>query len=445
MTEMTAAEALPVAEICVFDVLLSRKDSVEAGLVALQKRAARKGLPALVWTWGKASSQSFKRTSEGGVETSYTVVRIPLTLPADAPKFAGWTFVAALQHLDGENIIRTVGEIELPAIYRTRGPACDHCKQNRRRNDTYVLIHEPSGAAGDRVEDGKFVQVGSTCIEDFLGSDAAGKMADRACLLADAAGLAEGGCEEGFGGGGGSGSHMLAEYLGFVAWEVRTLGWVSRTIARDKGGMASADHAWTLMTDSRSKEKAKCEPSIEDMALAAAAEVWAESLTDATVDGAPSGAEGDRGRRSDYLHNLRAVARTGLVTSRTCGIAASMVTAYQRYLGDERKRAERAARPNNNAHVGVVGKRQTFVVTLDFVTGYEGTYGYTTVLKFLTDAGETIVWKASSTELARADVGKRFELTGFVKKHDEYKGQKQTMINRCKAVELEVESTKESA
>lgn len=420
MTEMTPSA--PATS--VFCVLLSRKDSVEAGLVALQKRAARKGLPALVWTWGKAFSQSFKRTSEGGVETSYTVTRVPLTLPAEAPKFAGWTFVAVLQHLDGENIVRTVGEQELPAVYRTRGPACDHCKQNRRRNETYVLRHD----------DGHFVQVGSTCIDDFLGSDAAGKMADRACMLADAAGLAEGGCE-GFGDGGGGGSHMLAEYLGFVAWEVRTLGWVSRTIARDRGGMASADHAWILMTDRREQEKAKCELSAEDNSLGAAAELWAESLADATVDGA----------KGDYLHNLRAVARTGLVTSRTCGIAASMITAYQRFLGDERKRAERAARPNNNAHVGVVGKRQTFVVTLDFVTGYEGTYGYTTVLKFVTDAGETLVWKASSTELARADVGKRFELTGFVKKHDEYKGQKQTMINRCKVVETVVESTKESA
>lgn len=433
MTEMTTAEALSVPAVRVFDVLLSRKDSVEAGLVALNKRFARKGLPALVWTWGKAYKEM--EQTEMGMSLGRSVARIALTLPCEAPKFAGWTFVAVLQHLDGENIVRVVGEQELPAIYRTRGPACDHCKQNRRRNDTYVLRHDDDGTGSDGLDrSAGFIQVGSTCIDDFLGSDAAGKMADRACMLADAAGLAEGGCE-GFGDGGGGGSHMLAEYLGFVAWEVRTLGWVSRTIARDRGGMASADHAWILMTDRREQEKAKCELSAEDNSLGAAAELWAESLADATVDGA----------KGDYLHNLRAVARTGLVTSRTCGIAASMITAYQRFLGDERKRAERAARPNNNAHVGVVGKRQTFVVTLDFVTGYEGTYGYTTVLKFVTDAGETLVWKASSTELARADVGKRFELTGFVKKHDEYKGQKQTMINRCKVVETVVESTKESA
>jgi hypothetical protein len=410
MTEMTPATQ-------VFDVLLSRKDSVESGLVALAKRAARKGLPALVWTWGKAYSETVVRTHEGGAEEKIKVTRVPLSLVCVELKFAGWTFVAALQHMDGENIVRTVGDQELPVMYRTRGPACDHCKHDRRRNDTYVLVHDS----------GKFVQVGSTCIDDFLGGDDAATLAARACLLADARGLGEGGEEGGLGGGGGSGASTLSEYLPIVAWDVRTLGWVSRSVAKDTGKLASADNAWVMMIDSEKSLKAKCEPSAEDIALGAAAEAWAESLTDAVVDAS----------KGDYLHNLRAVARTGLVTSRTCGIAASMVTAYQRFLGDERKRAERAARPNNNAHVGVVGKRQTFVVTLDFVTGYESTYGYTTVLKFVTDAGETLVWKASSTELARADVGKRFELTGFVKKHDEYKGQKQTMINRCKVVEVE--------
>lgn len=417
----------------VFNVLLSRKDSVEAGLLALQKRAARKGLPALAWTWGKAYAETIVRTHEGGAEETIKVTRIPLSLVSTELKFAGWTFVAVLQHMDGENIVRVVGSVELPIHYRTRGPACDHCGHDRRRNDTYVLVHES----------GKFVQVGSTCIEDFLGGQGASALAARACLLADACGLGEGGEEGGFGGGG-SGSFMLAEYLSFVAWDVRTLGWVSRSVARDQGKLASADNAWIMMTDQKKCAEAKCEPSAEDIALAAAAEVWAESLLDPAV------------ANSDYLHNLRVVARSGLVTARTCGIAASMVTAYQRFLGDERKRAERAARPSNNVHVGTVGKRETFVATLDFVTGYDTNYGYTTVLKFLTEpsgaegsrvlGGETIVWKASSTEIGRADVGKRFEVTGMVKKHDEYKGQKQTMMNRCKLTELAVEEkAKESA
>ena len=151
------------------------------------------------------------------------------------------------------------------------------------------------------------------------------------------------------------------------------------------------------------------------------AEFWAEHLTDAEVDA----------ERGDYLHNLRAVARTGLVTFRSSGIAASMVTAYQRFIGRQRQNAERAARPLSE-HIGTVGKRETFTARLDFVTGYETQYGYTTVCKFVTDAGNVLCWKASSTDLARDDVGKLYSVTGTVKAHDDYKGTKQTALTRCK-------------
>src|SRR5208337_1130009 len=104
---------------------------------------------------------------------------------------------------------------------------------------------------------------------------------------------------------------------------------------------------------------------------------------------------------SDYLHNVRVVARTGVVGFRSAGIAASMVTAYERAIGAARKRAERAARPSS-VHVGTVGKRETFSnLTLDFVTGYDTEYGYTTVLKFIADSGAVLTWKASNTDLAR--------------------------------------------
>jgi hypothetical protein len=51
--------------------------------------------------------------------------------------------------------------------------------------------------------------------------------------------------------------------------------------------------------------------------------------------------------------------------------------------------------------------------------------------------GALLVWKASSTDLGRSDVGTVFALTGSVKKHDEYKGEKQTMILRAKVETVE--------
>jgi hypothetical protein len=401
----------------VFQVLLGNRARVDAALAALAKRAARKGLTPIAWTWGKATTEKeLIPHPEFGwkVECRATVSRVPLTLEGDAPHYDGWTFVAALQHLDGENIVRAVNGAEVPSTYRTRGPVCDHCKANRRRCDTYVLRHQ----------DSRHVQVGSTCVGDFLGSNDAAKLASAASMLSEARGLAEEGCE-GFGAG--SGDITLTEYLPFVAYCVREHGWMSRTAAREQGGgQATADEAMRYTTDAEWRKKCKVDPTAEDIATAAACETWAESLTDEQVNA-------DRG---DYMHNLRVIARSGIVCHKSAGLAGSMVVAYQRAIGRERERAARAARPVCDAYVGTVGKRETWDVTLDFVTGYDTAYGYTTVLKFRTPEGACIVWKATSTDLARDDVGKAYKLTGTVKKHDEYKGAKQTMVSRCRAEEV---------
>jgi hypothetical protein len=401
-----------------FQVLVSHRVHVQASLEALSKRYARRGLALAPWSWGKAYSR-LEHTSNQPCciprtccSDCHNIARIPLTLTGEPPCYKGWSFVAALTHIEGETVVRTVPGQEVPVIYRTRGAVCDHCRVARRRSETYVLRHE----------DGRLVQVGSTCIGDFLGADVAGDLAAAAATLyAAARGIAEDGCE---GMGGGSGETTLGEYLPFVAWCVREQGWTSRTAARERGdASATADRAMTYLSDPKIRKEAGCDPTADDVALAGAAEAWAEAITDETI-------AADRG---DYLHNLRVVARSGLVVRKTAGIAASMIVAYQRHLGRERAKIERAARPVANVHVGTVGKRETWgPIVLDFVTGYETDYGYTTVLKFRTVEGATIVWKASSTDLERADVGKTFTLTGTVKKHDEYKGEKQTIVSRCR-------------
>lgn len=444
-TLLTIAAVAGSVEMRVFGVLLSNMAGVQASLEALRKRGARRNLPTLEWSWGRPVTEMVTRefqhrdelpagavllaTGSISVTARVPVTRMPLTLPCEAPKYAGWTFAAALQHLDGENIVRAVPGETLPTMYRSRGPACDHCRADRRRNDTYVLRHD----------DGRFVQVGSTCIGDFLGSDDAGKIASLASLLSDARSLAEGGCEEGFGfGGSGDSSRLLVSFLAFVAFDMRSSGWVSRTAARENGGRATADQAWTFLTDAKARNACKAFPADDDTAKAEAALSWAEALTDGEVN-ASSG---------DYLHNVRAIARSGLVSYRTAGIGGSIVAAYERAMGRIRLNAERAARPTLNVHMGTEGKKAAFgcnpgkgkaaaevlstdPLTLDFVTGYSTDYGYTTVLKFRTKDGALIVWKASNTTLDRGDVGKRFTLKGTVKKHDNYKGELQTLMTRC--------------
>ena len=392
---------------------------VEDGLVRLAKRAARKHLTPPTWSWGKA----FEREEIvphpqycWEVECHGMVSRIPLTITGDAPRYAGWTFAAALQHLTTEggervNIVRCVPGHEVDDTYRTRGPFCDHCHSMRRRNDTYVLVHD----------DGRSVQVGSSCMVDFLGSPEAAKLAASASIITEARDIGMGG-ESGFSGG--AVDYTLSSLLAMVAYLMRTVGWISSKVARERDECAStATIAWAYISDRVLAKKEGADPTDEDKALAKSAEEWAESLTDEAVN-ACSG---------DYLHNLRVVAMTGVASHRTAGIAGSMIVAYQNAIGAERARKERAAA---YAHVGTVGKREEWAVTLDFVHGYATDYGYTTILKFVTDDGAVLVWRSTSCNIERSDVGKRYTVKGTVKEHSEYKGVKQTALTRCKVTEM---------
>jgi hypothetical protein len=383
-----------------YKIILDKREVVEQAFQSLAKRATRKGLPMPRWYWGKAYTVT-EFHDNGKVE----VERIPLHLEETLAKFSGWAFAATLQHVDGGNIIRCVPGQTIPQEYRNHGPKCDHCGYNRRRNDTFVVKHD----------DGRYTQVGSSCIDDFLGGADASKVAAQAEMLASLANLAESG-EEYIGGGRVGKVTVLNTFLTVTAAIIRKHGWVSRSAAQDGG--ATAD----LVIGAVFGSKNCPEITDEDRAQAEAAEVWAESLTDECL----------AKQTSDYLHNVRTIARGGSVGLREAGIAASIIAAYQRNVMNERRVLKAMA----SVHVGTIGKRETFEVTLDNITGYETHFGYTTVVRFTTDDGAILVWKASADpDLKPEQVGKRFNLTGTVKQHSEYKGTKQTVVQRCKIVQ----------
>ena len=94
--------------------------------------------------------------------------------------------------------------------------------------------------------------------------------------------------------------------------------------------------------------------------------------------------------------------------------------------------AEKALRPVSE-HVGKVGERITCDIVVEDVFSYKcksfAGYGMETryINKFRTADGNILVWQTS----APADE-KATKITGTVKAHDDYKGEKQTTLQRCK-------------
>ena len=338
-----------------------------------------------------------------------------VSIMGETPRIAGWTFLATLQHLEGGTILRSVPtaseeQVAKLSTYRDVDSSCDHCHTNRLRVDTFVVVSDA----------GETKQVGRQCLRDFLGGVSPEEVAAYAQILVEAVSAAED-CERG-GGEGDTCAVSLEQYLPFVASAVRTGGWFSRTAARDMPGrLATADVAWTfgVFPSKDIKRGDLIVPSSEDQSKAKVALEYVSEALEGRSDG----------DLSDYEHNLRVMIRTGWTDLRGAGIAASLLSCYDRMVGKVAEKRAMAA----SQHVGEVGKRQVFAsLTVLKVVDIDGEFGTTHLHIFRDEAGNLLKWFASNERL---QTGNQYNVKGTVKKHDEYQGTKQTMLTRCKVLD----------
>jgi hypothetical protein len=142
---------------------------------------------------------------------------------------------------------------------------------------------------------------------------------------------------------------------------------------------------------------------------------------------------------NDYLHNIRTIAGLSEIKKKQAGFAGSIVSSYQRNLqrDAERKAAAdaKAARlasaeaNGGNTHQGTIGDTLTVSGKLVFSRQCHGRYGTSYLYKFDTPAGMVIWFASRDQDLATGD---DVTVTGKVKKHDSYKGERQTVLTRCR-------------
>ena len=349
-----------------------------------------------------------------------------------APKLGGWAFLATLQHEEAGTIVRRVpttehGETEALAHvvkldgYRNAEPVCDHCGLDRNRKDTYVVYN-------DEARETK--QVGRSCLKDFVGGLSPQKAASGLewyfSILEDAGSYER----DGF-----SGEirvpvkYTIEEFLTHSALMIRTHGWTSRSAAGwDR--QATADAAFQNMLDQINQEKDKqtgqplwIDPETQDEETAAKTVEYLKSL-----DG-----------ESDFDHNLKVVASSKYIERRSAGIAAYGVVAYHKHIEREIKIAKEQERRAEklNEHFGEIKDRLELTLTVMSVKeryreGYgaadESVYYITTMED---PEGRVFKW-FGSYELDR---GETYTGKWTVKKHDEWNGTKQTVINRPHGLE----------
>jgi hypothetical protein len=390
----------------------SNLEVLKERVAKLQRRAAKLNCGEISFSIGQFEDIPLYLSLEGYTETPnnrpsgqfrrYYSVEVS----GQAPRINGWTLAGTIEHIgEAGNVLRMVPDTPaVPVEYRNASPACDHCRLDRNRRDTFLVISEA----------GEWKQVGRQCLADFLGHVSPEALAEYAELLAQCAGLCEdadefdGGhyCEPRYG---------LLEVLEWTAASIRNDGWVSRRESEIKLCSATADRVLNLITNAQAR---RLEVTEEDENLAAQSLAWSEGL-------------GERSDLNDYLHNLSVLAKSGAINRKGFGLACSMVSAYMRELEMEIKQAKQAEDAAKSNFVGTVGERTTFELTVVKAMPVESVYGVSTLYKLVDGTGNYVTWFSSSagTDLT---VGQTYTLKATVKKHEDYRGTKQTVITRAK-------------
>jgi hypothetical protein len=328
-----------------------------------------------------------------------------ILLEGETPKYNGWSFTGSIENRrDGLRIIHTVPGEEIPNKYRDSGFYCDHCKTNRYRANIYIL----------KDKYGKTIQVGSTCIKDFLGGDSPEDIARYCSYLITA--------DENFDEGG-YGGYGREEYrfntkkvLALTDAAIKKFGWVSKKKEREEECQSTASYIAYILTSLKLEPNDIREASEDNYNNAEKAIEWAKTFE-------------EKKELNDYEYNV--LQYIGLENCKIddFGIVCSIMASYTNYI-NKRKENKKL----NPEYFGEIKKRYTFKgVEVTFVRYLESEWGVKTLIKMVTNDENVLIWFASSS--IEIEVGERVDIKGTVKDHREYHGLKETILTRVSFLE----------
>lgn len=338
----------------------------------------------------------------------------------EAPKLKGWTFVGALTHAPEGNIVRPVPGKVIPDNYRTNKPVCDHCKKDWIvRRDTYIVQNDQ----------GVYKQVGGNCLADFLGHPDPYRYARFAEWLAGLHGeLEELENEKETNNSPQFKREDLKMYLAEVAAVVDEKGWKSRgAVYQEHAGTATADYAMNELHDTPHTYHGVTTYPIrpQQKHFDEAEKVISYLRVDLKPD-------------NDYLNNLKTLTSVdNFLVKEGSGIVASAIPFYRREIEKQVAKAKQASQFAQQAlssnYVGEVGDRLYGIhVSVLSHQELESNFGMTNLFRFQDDKGNVYSWFGTGAAAYGMEVGNDYVISASVKKHQEYKGRKETILTRVK-------------
>lgn len=398
-------------------ILRARQDEALKMLKKFKRKAARYNVS---FSYSLGEPRKEKRTEQtedmwypNGVRT-YWVDVVDVTITGTKPVVGDYEFLASIEFAnEAGNFVDCVPGVELPAEYRTTDNRCEHCHASRQRKHVFIVRSR---------ETGELMQVGRTCLRDFLGIDDPKWILERFRFFRR---LREWGDEESFRGFSGSyWADELSRILGIALASVRIWGWVSVGQSRaDESLTPTVGRYWLHDMHKPSKweaeqqQRLRAEVREEDYATAQEIIKWVRETE-------PSG---------DYMWNLQIAFHDDVIAdARRLGLVVSAVSAWHRHQEIELKRARRDEENAVSRHQGEVGERlRGLHVRLEMRRGMgDNGYGWTELLKMRDEKGNLYTWFTGAAP--SVDVGEDLVIDGTVGAHKDFNGVQETQLTRVR-------------
>ena len=327
---------------------------------------------------------------------------IVVEITGTAAHYNGWEFIAVLNHnYENGNIIRSAGQ-EVPREYRDTPIKCDHCGINRFRKDTYLVKN---------TESQEYKQVGSSCLKDFFNGRDPHMIAKYAELLFN--------MDETIGNYTTPSQPKkyidIKEFLNVVNQLIKKYGFMSSTKANEiaeKTGvkpMTTAQEAYDNIYGVHYKDKEIIYPTKENEEIVTEALQW--------IKNQPS--------TNDYMHNLITICSNDFIDYCGIGIITSLIPTYYKSTKEKVEKQEKKV----GEFIGIPNEKIEIKVILTKMFSYDTQYGTMYIYKFTDENGNILVWKTNPKGFEET---KEYKIIGTIKEHEEYKGEKQTQLTRCK-------------
>lgn len=388
----------------IFTVLTFRLEETMKLLAKIEKKAKKYGCDDISFkTVAERKELRTRVVDDVMTKVEVSVSDIEVTGFDTAPKVGEYDFIARIDFEETGNLIFNISGKDLPEHFRTTDCGCDHCNVNISRNSVYVVADK----------DGKLLQVGKSCLQDFVGTKTPEQILRKFGFLQDIKTAMEEGSFFSFG----SFTYLTEEFLMVSLACIKLYGFVGKSSADEtKQPTASAARDYfDRQGKGAAKYRAEINAAIQENGFdKIATQVRGELMNSDDC--------------SEFAYNLRTILYKDVINHKHVGYVAAAANHYFRQKA-------KAAEPKkiSGGYIGSIGdKISAHEVTVTNIRAMDTAWGVSTLYKFVDAAGNIMSWFASNGAQG-LDIGSKAVIkAATIKALKEFNNVKETQLTRVK-------------